>query len=685
MAEQRDQQDSRQFNLPQARGAMVGDHSTQINNFYPPPERSGSDGPRVSSSPGALEVLRASVNRAVAEQVRLLTNRGLLVVPWSLQTSGTDGPEPAAGMPEGDEDLGDLVAAGGQLIVVGESQSGKTTLATRMVTLIADRTDKQPVVFTLATWNPRTTRLKTWMLGVLRSTSGQDGGSQVATALEAALDAGEIIPVFDGFDEIDAAFCDQASQAINLLVDDRPAVLTGIPRPSHSRALHAALPGAEVIELAPVDASELARYLLNVPRPERARWRTISAQVEAEPGSTVAAALSSPLIAWLTKSVYATAPEPTALATAPDATELLDEDRFPTPAAIENHLLGSLVTAVFGLRAARPDGDLAPVDEFPPQDAKRWLSFLSEHAVRRIIAFWEIRYYAPLFRLALAAAALAGVTVGLLNHAVSGFAGTAILLSLAGLCFGFGWARGYAAGRARGPADPARAGYARGSVNQDGDLRPHALRLAQGLLLIALGYAVCRITMLGIDGPAGWLLGLSPAQALLGAALATPVAVGVGILGGRIAAAVLRTAPWLDAKTGARTADPLVVIRNDRRSGIGLFLLACVILAAGYAVYYVAVMPLGFPHGMYLVPVGASVATFFWNEWACYKVAHLWLLAHHLLPWRFARFLRTCHDGGILRKNGNHFEFRHQRLQDCLAESYPGHGRTRRRASGRRV
>ncbi|MFI7516047.1 hypothetical protein ACIBVK_21410 [Micromonospora echinofusca] len=685
MADQRDQQDSRRFHLPKARGGMAGDHNIQVNLFSAPPERSVSDDTLAPSSPGALEVLRASVNKAVSEQVRLLTNRGFLVVPWSLQTSGADGLEPTADMsPMGDDRLGDLVAGGGQLIVVGESQSGKTTLATRMVKLIADRTDKQPVVFTLATWNPRTTRLKAWMLDVLRSTSRQNGTSQVA-ALAAALEAGEIIPVFDGFDEIDAAFCGKASQAINLFVDDRPAVLTGIPRPSHSRALYAALPGAEIIELAPVEASEVARYLLNVPKPERTRWRAISAQVEAEPRSSVAAALSSPLIAWLTKSVYATGPEPAALATARDATELLDEDRFPTPAAIENHLLGSLVTAVFGLRVASPDGDLAPVNEFPPQDAKRWLSFLSEHAVRRIIAFWEIRYYAPLYRLALAAAALAGVTVGLLNHLVPRFAGTAILLSLAGLCFGFGWARGYAAGRARGPADPARAGYARGGVNQDGDMRSHALRLAQGLLMITLGYAVCRITMLGLDEPAGWLLGLSPAQALLGAALATPVGVGVGILGGRIAAAVLRAAPWLDAKTGARTADPLVVIHNDRRSGIGLFLLACVILAVGYLVYYVAVMPLGFPNGIYLVPVGASVAMFFWNEWACYKVAHLWLLSHHLLPWRFEQFLQTCHDGGILRKNGNHFEFRHQRLQDCLAESYPGRGRTRRKAFGHRV
>ena len=97
----------------------------------------------------------------------------------------------------------------------------------------------------------------------------------------------------------------------------------------------------------------------------------------------MAAALSTPLIAWLAKSVYATGTGP---ATARDAAELLDEGRFATPAAVERYLLGSLVTAVFGLRLVSPAGETAPANEFPPRDAQRWLSFLSAHAVRRIIA-----------------------------------------------------------------------------------------------------------------------------------------------------------------------------------------------------------------------------------------------------------------------------------------------------------
>jgi hypothetical protein len=33
--------------------------------------------------------------------------------------------------------------------------------------------------------------------------------------------------------------------------------------------------------------------------------------------------------------------------------------------------------------------------------------------------------------------------------------------------------------------------------------------------------------------------------------------------------------------------------------------------------------------------------------------------------------LSQCHEGGILRKNGNHFEFRHLRLQESLRTVTP--------------
>ncbi|WP_446215537.1 hypothetical protein [Micromonospora sp. IBHARD004] len=674
------------IDLPGARGAQVGNHNIQYNYFdrLPSPvrlpgQRSAS---RSSHLEDALQDLQSSVTRSTTEQVQKLTDRGLIAVPWSRRSGETeDGEDVNHRGFVSDEDLGSLVAGGGQLVVIGGSQSGKTTLATRLVELIGAQTDKQPVLFTLSTWNPRRARLIPWMVDVLRTGYGLSGDGQVA-GLKTALEDGAIIPVFDGFDEIDPGLCYSAADSIRQFVRERPAVLTGIPRGDHALALFHALPTAEVIELTPVAAGEVARYLLDSPKPERRQWQVISSRVAAQRGSAVSLALSSPLIAWLAKSVYAMRPQLGATVPREDATELLDGERFPTASAIEEHLLRGLVSAVFARRVSSPGGAVAPVNEFLPHDAERWLGFLSAHATHRIIAFWEIRYYAPLYRLALALSVIAGVGIGLAAEVPWISAGVSTLFLLAGLFFGFGFTRGYALGRSRGPDDPARVGFAKRSVNKNGDLRLHAAKLMRAAPHVLVIYAACFLTRLRVEKHPDWSLGLSPRQSLIGVVFATLGAVAAGVAGGRIAAGVLRANPSLDATTGARTADPLEVIRNDRRSGFGLFLLTCVVLVLGYLIYYLAAMPPNALGNVVAVPAAASIAAFFWNEWACYKVAHLWLMFRDALPWRFASFLWACHDGGILRKNGNHFEFRHQRLQDCLASTYTGRLADRRRVAG---
>jgi hypothetical protein len=77
-----------------------------------------------------------------------------------------------------------------------------------------------------------------------------------------------------------------------------------------------------------------------------------------------------------------------------------------------------------------------------------------------------------------------------------------------------------------------------------------------------------------------------------------------------------------------------------------------------------------------LAPLGAAVATIFWNEWSCYKLAHLWLVITDRLPWGFTEFLDDCQRLGLLRKDGNHFEFRHRRLRASLAGTVGGGSRT---------
>src|SRR5262249_47152238 len=88
------------------------------------------------------------------------------------------------------------------------------------------------------------------------------------------------------------------------------------------------------------------------------------------------------------------------------------------------------------------------------------------------------------------------------------------------------------------------------------------------------------------------------------------------------------------------------------------------VLAVGLSVYQLLWLPLRPAWAFALAPVGAGVAIFMWNEWICFKAAHMWLVFRDKLPWRLTPFLQLSHDRGLFRKNGNTFEFPHLRLQE---------------------
>jgi hypothetical protein len=56
------------------------------------------------------------------------------------------------------------------------------------------------------------------------------------------------------------------------------------------------------------------------------------------------------------------------------------------------------------------------------------------------------------------------------------------------------------------------------------------------------------------------------------------------------------------------------------------------------------------------------------------------VLARRLLPWRLGRFLKACHQAGILRTAGAAYQFRHRELQDHLAIRRPEDGPSTPRA-----
>jgi hypothetical protein len=631
--------------------------------------QSPAAGPEILAE--ARSRLRSVVRSQIAEQANVLTGRGLITVPWNRTGDPAQARSSVA-------ELARAVEAGRQLIILGGSQSGKTTLATRLAETLAARSGRQPVLFSLSTWNPGQVWLKDWMLQTMRIAYGLTSAAD-AEAAEAMFREGMIIPVFDGLDEIDAGSRTRAAETIHQLVGASPAVLTSISTPENEQTAQLALPAAEIVKLRPVAAEEVSRYLLDGPSlADGGELAPLTLGIVEDPESAVAQVLSSPLMAWLTKTIYGAVPNAATTRGIVRPNELIDARRFPDTDLIETQLLRSLPAAVFERYRSSPRAPGSPAGTFAPEQAERWLSFLAARATRRIIGFWEFRSYAPLFRIALLAAAVVGCAIAAVGTAVPYLAGPGYVLLLAGAVFGFGWSRGYAVTRAR-IDDPTRIGYDYIGQHQgqhDGDLRLHSRRLAHAVAAVTVAYAAGVVTQVAWDRH-GWLFGLTPREFGIAACAAIVLSYGVANLGGRIAGWILMRRPQIDARMGARAGDPLAAINSDKRSGAAIFVIATIVLAAGIALYDVVLLPSSANWNVCLAPLAACIAAFIWNEWICFKVAHFWLALRGRLPLQLNAFLQQCHQGGILRKNGNHFEFRHRRLQESLQTSRDAGARRR--------
>jgi NACHT domain len=619
-----------------------------------------------------LDRMRDNVASLVTEQVSALTDRGTLAVPWRAGPNQVGFPATTAAPTTPVSSIAtllDSIEHGSQLIIFGEAQSGKTTLALRLAqALTSSQSAKQPILFALSTWNPGQNRLKPWMLEVIRNSYGLNARQELEAA-EVALSKGMIIPIFDGLDEIEEKYLEVAAKAIYSLVQDSPAVLTSIPDSYTERAARLALRQANVIELCPISPKEVGRYLLDGPSNDESGWQKLSAYIVDNSGSAVAEALSSPLIAWLTKATYANDPIH-AIQGVLRVDELLDTARFPDAKTIERHMLSHLAVTVFERRKSAPGTNNVPASSFRPEEAQLYLAFLASHALRRIVAFWEIRNYAPLVKISLIVAAIAGACIAFLGEKLPYLAGSTYLVLLAGCVFGFGWSRGYSNERAR-VNDPTRIGY--GYIGQqDGSVYLHSDRLAKALAVACTAYGAGVISQEAYGRGFSWLFGFSGKEFGIGVLVATVLCYLVSNLGARLAARILRSRPDLDAKMGARADDPVNAVKSDERSGWTILFLSSLTLGAGDLIYHLIWLPTDSCWTVSMAPIGGVIATFMWSEWICFKAAHIWLASRERLPWQLILFLEECHDGGILRKTGNYYEFRHRRLQESLAEQSRG-------------
>ena len=559
----------------------------------------------------------------------------------------------------------------GRLVVLGRAGSGKSVLAVRFVLDLLTtrpRAGAVPVVFSVGSWNPVTTGFRDWLVGQLvRDHPGlavRHDGSNLATLL---VDAGRILPVLDGFDELATGLHRAALDALNATT--LPLLLTSRPGEYRSVAGTDPLTAAAAVRLTDLTVSDLVNYLPRTTRGSSGAttWDPVLHELRDHPahaaGVNLRAVLTTPLMVGLARAVYS---DPAGR----DPAELLDTDRFGSQYDLEDHLLGSFIPTVYRDQHARWD----------PDRVRGWLGYLARHLDRlgtHDLAWWQLGNVMRRASRMLVVGLVSGLAVGLLTGLLVWLVNTpdagiglvnALEIALENW-LGFGLAFGLAHG----------AGLAFGG----GAFEPSRVRLRAHGWARQLRARFGPRLMVGLVGGVGLglMLGLVSAAGLNPIGLA-----GFGFLGGLATGAGLGTLSGLGWSLAAGFESPIDVrsavsptdlLRTNRATvlfqfiGWGLVLglahLLVITLADGY------VGPAGFVLDLVLGPaVGLAIGTSLtaWGRWLVF--ARVWLPLTGRLPWSVADFLDDACRRGVLRQVGAVYQFRHARLQAHLTDSARG-------------
>lgn len=554
----------------------------------------------------------------------------------------------------------------GRLVVLGRAGSGKSVLAARFVLDMLrtrDRGAAVPVVFSLGSWNPATTGFRDWLAGQLvhdhpgLAATDRDE-SKLATAL---VEAGRILPVLDGFDELAAGLHRAALDALDTTT--LPLLLTSRPGEYATVAGTDALTAAAAVRLTDLTVTDLVDYLPRTTRKNAGAtvWDPVLNELRDHPerpaSVNLRAVLTTPLMVGLARAIYS---DPAGH----DPSVLLDTDRFGSQYELEDHLLGSFIPTVYRDRQPRWD----------PERVRSWLGYLAQHLDRlgtHDLAWWQLGNTMRRVPRMLVVALVSGLVVGLLSGLLvwlvdSPAAGRGLVNALVtalenwlgfGLAFGFTHGAGLTLGG--GAFEPSRV-----------RLRTHGgawqLRTRFGPRLVA-GFA-------GGVG-LGLVLGLAAAAGRSPMGLA-----GFGFLGGFATGAGLGalTGLWwaltagLEAPVDLRsTVSPTDLLRTNRMTvvveflGWGLVLGLAHLLMITFALGHV--VPPAFPLDLVVGPViGLAIGTSLtaWGQWLVF--ARVWLPLTGRLPWSMAAFLEDACRRGVLRQVGAVYQFRHARLQAHL-------------------
>jgi hypothetical protein len=558
----------------------------------------------------------------------------------------------------------------GRLVVLGVPGSGKTILTLRFVLdMLRVRTlaDPVPVIFSLGSWNPTTTSLRSWLRErLVRDHPGMAApGPNGASLAEGLLDTGRILPVLDGFDEIAVGLHRAALQALNATAG--PLVLTSRPA-EYAMAVRQTdvLTKAAGIELANLSLADLADYLprttRRIPKGDGSHttvWHPVLAHLREHPTSPATmrllAVLSSPLMVTMARTIYSDTP-------GHDPTELLDGNRFRTPELLQDYLLAVFIPAVYQRLPAAQDSPGRDRRQWRPDRAQHWLGYVATHLNRlrtRDFAWWQAGDTVPRAERVVAGALLYGVTIalvgGLPELILDGFKPGVGLMIL--YFFVFGLVGGLVLG-VTGPVQPT---HTRLRLHrQAGQVKGGLMKGLTGGLLFGL--------ITGCVGGAFTALFESALTALL---VAFGFVLAFVIVGGLVSGLLSAFTAPVDITTAA---SPTSLLAADRaRTAVRSLIFGLVVgVAFGFAFGLVGstattMLDFGLALGL-AVALTVGVGMNAWGRWLV--LSRIWLPFTGRLPVHMLAFLDDACRRGVLRQVGPVYQFRHAQLQDHLTRTH---------------
>jgi hypothetical protein len=268
-----------------------------------------------------------------------------------------------------------------RLVILGPPGSGKTVAAAMLAISLCENSGADapaPVLVSAASWDPRHQGLRSWLAEQLR----QAYSSLPHDTIDRLIDAGLVLPIIDGLDEMPLSVqtaairqLDRETLRSELVITCRTAEYAQL-----ARGTGKPLAGAMVAELLPVSGPVAITFIRSGTISGDRRWEPVFENIKFHYDSPVAEVLSTPLMLVLARDTYSSP--------ATDPTELL---HFADGASLERHLLENFIGAAYSL-----DSRYGP--RYEASAARKYLTFIARSMTEdhtRDIGWWQLAKKAP--------------------------------------------------------------------------------------------------------------------------------------------------------------------------------------------------------------------------------------------------------------------------------------------------